>query len=147
MAFCAVFRYDCRLTAYKNEEARGATRTCTFNSRRMPFPYPLDCGATKGFIHGITKCASSSARKVFKVMLDAGFTCPNRDGSIATGGCTFCSARGSGDFAGSRRDDLVTQFNKIRDLSASEMAGSPLYRLFSGIYEHVCAGRGAAGIL
>jgi radical SAM protein (TIGR01212 family) len=54
--------------------------------------------------------------KVFKVMLDAGFTCPNRDGAIATGGCTFCSARGSGDFAGSRRDDLVTQFNKIRDL-------------------------------
>ena len=28
--------------------------------------------------------------KVMKVMLDAGFTCPNRDGSIATGGCTFC---------------------------------------------------------
>lgn len=54
--------------------------------------------------------------KVFKVMLDAGFTCPNRDGSIAAGGCTFCSARGSGDFAGSRRDDLVTQFNSIRDL-------------------------------
>ena len=54
--------------------------------------------------------------KVFKVMLDAGFTCPNRDGSIATGGCTFCSASGSGDFAGSRRDDLVTQFNNIRDL-------------------------------
>ncbi|MGI2294747.1 TIGR01212 family radical SAM protein [Paenibacillus sp. GXUN7292] len=54
-------------------------------------------------------------QKIFKVMLDAGFTCPNRDGSIAKGGCTFCSARGSGDFAGSRRDDLVTQFNTIRD--------------------------------
>ncbi|KJB88804.1 hypothetical protein AZ66_05315 [Paenibacillus sp. E194] len=53
--------------------------------------------------------------KVFKVMLDAGFTCPNRDGSIAIGGCTFCSSRGSGDFAGRRRDDLVTQFNTIRD--------------------------------
>lgn len=53
--------------------------------------------------------------KVFKVMLDAGFTCPNRDGTIAKGGCTFCSARGSGDFAGSRRDDLVTRFNTIRD--------------------------------
>ncbi|WP_199615465.1 TIGR01212 family radical SAM protein [Paenibacillus alkalitolerans] len=53
--------------------------------------------------------------KVFKVMLDAGFTCPNRDAAIATGGCTFCSARGSGDFAGSRRDDLVTQFNSVRD--------------------------------
>ncbi|OBY81152.1 TIGR01212 family radical SAM protein [Paenibacillus sp. KS1] len=53
--------------------------------------------------------------KVFKVMLDTGFTCPNRDGSIAIGGCTFCSSRGSGDFAGRRRDDLVTQFNTIRD--------------------------------
>jgi radical SAM protein, TIGR01212 family len=52
--------------------------------------------------------------KVFKVMLDAGFTCPNRDGTIAIGGCTFCSARGSGDFAGRRRDDLVTQFNEVR---------------------------------
>jgi radical SAM protein (TIGR01212 family) len=52
--------------------------------------------------------------KVFKVMLDAGFTCPNRDGSIAIGGCTFCSARGSGDFAGWRRDDLVTQFNEVK---------------------------------
>jgi len=55
------------------------------------------------------------SNKVFKVMLDAGFTCPNRDGSVAKGGCTFCSARGSGDFAGSRRDDLVTQFNNVRD--------------------------------
>lgn len=54
--------------------------------------------------------------KVFKVMLDAGFSCPNRDGKLAIGGCTFCSARGSGDFAGSRRDDLVTQFHSVREL-------------------------------
>jgi len=58
----------------------------------------------------------SFGTKVFKVMLDAGFTCPNRDGRISIGGCTFCSARGSGDFAGRRRDDLVTQFNSVRDL-------------------------------
>lgn len=62
-----------------------------------------------------TEMRQQFGEKVFKVMLDAGFTCPNRDGSIAKGGCTFCSARGSGDFAGSRRDDLVTQFNTIRD--------------------------------
>src|SRR3569833_756092 len=54
-------------------------------------------------------------QKIFKVPLDAGFTCPNRDGVVATGGCTFCSARGSGDFAGNRKDDLVTQFNDIRE--------------------------------
>ena len=62
------------------------------------------------------------AGKVFKVMLDAGFTCPNRDGSITTGGCTFCSVRGSGDFAGSRRDDLVTQFNTVRNLQHQKWA-------------------------
>jgi len=53
--------------------------------------------------------------KIFKVSLDARFTCPNLDGTLATGGCTFCSAKGSGDFAGHRKDDLITQFNTIRD--------------------------------
>lgn len=37
--------------------------------------------------------------KVIKLSLDAGFTCPNRDGSKGAGGCIFCSADGSGDFA------------------------------------------------
>ena len=36
--------------------------------------------------------------KVYKVALDGGFTCPNRDGTIGYGGCIFCSGRGSGDF-------------------------------------------------
>ncbi|WP_044642065.1 TIGR01212 family radical SAM protein [Risungbinella massiliensis] len=54
------------------------------------------------------------SQKVFKVALDGGFSCPNRDGNITTGGCTFCSPRGSGDFAGRRRDDLVKQFHDIK---------------------------------
>lgn len=37
--------------------------------------------------------------KVYKLSLDGGFTCPNRDGSISTGGCIFCSALGGGEFA------------------------------------------------
>jgi uncharacterized protein len=52
--------------------------------------------------------------KVFKVALDGGFDCPNRDGTRAFGGCTFCSAAGSGDFAGNRTDDLETQFNEVK---------------------------------
>lgn len=36
--------------------------------------------------------------KVYKVSLNAGFTCPNRDGTLGTGGCIFCSSEGSGDF-------------------------------------------------
>ncbi|MFC0274944.1 TIGR01212 family radical SAM protein [Metabacillus herbersteinensis] len=53
--------------------------------------------------------------KVFKVALDAGFDCPNRDGTVAHGGCTFCSAAGSGDFAGNRVEDLVIQFTDIKN--------------------------------
>lgn len=48
--------------------------------------------------------------KVFKVPLDGGFTCPNRDGLVSKGGCTFCSDDGSGDFAGNACDPIPVQF-------------------------------------
>ena len=38
-------------------------------------------------------------RKIYKVSINAGFTCPNRDGTLGNRGCIFCSAGGSGDFA------------------------------------------------
>lgn len=47
--------------------------------------------------------------KVYKIALDGGFTCPNRDGTIGTRGCIFCSKGGSGDFAESRALDIKTQ--------------------------------------
>lgn len=53
--------------------------------------------------------------KVFKVSLDAGFSCPNRDGTIGTGGCIYCSSRGSGDYAGDNKKNLKEQFREIRD--------------------------------
>ncbi|HYF84320.1 MAG TPA: TIGR01212 family radical SAM protein [Clostridia bacterium] len=53
--------------------------------------------------------------KVFKISLDAGFTCPNRDGSVSTGGCVFCSPRGSGDFAGTA-GNLVEQFHEVKSM-------------------------------
>lgn len=49
--------------------------------------------------------------KVFKISLDGGFTCPNRDGRLSTVGCIFCSERGSGDFA-EGGEDLQQQFEK-----------------------------------
>lgn len=51
--------------------------------------------------------------KVFKISLDAGFTCPNRDGTLSTGGCLFCSAAGAGDFAGNRGDSISQQFAEV----------------------------------
>lgn len=54
--------------------------------------------------------------KVFKVSLNGGFTCPNRDGKVGTRGCIFCSNSGSGDFAGKKELDLVTQFNQVKNV-------------------------------
>ena len=53
--------------------------------------------------------------KVMKISLDGGFSCPNRDGSISREGCIFCSERGSGDFAGSRRLTITDQFDQVRE--------------------------------
>lgn len=60
--------------------------------------------------------------KIFKVSLNAGFTCPNIDGTVGTGGCIYCSSHGSGDFAGDVNDDLVTQFNSIRAMMHKKWA-------------------------
>lgn len=48
-------------------------------------------------------------QKVYKISLDGGFTCPNRDGKIDTRGCIFCSKGGSGDFAESREMSITSQ--------------------------------------
>lgn len=61
--------------------------------------------------------------KIYKIALDGGFTCPNRDGTLGTRGCIFCSKGGSGDFAESRKLSIYDQIeqgkrkvaNKIKD--------------------------------
>ena len=52
--------------------------------------------------------------KVFKVALNAGFTCPNIDGTKGVGGCTYCSSLGSGDFAGDAQQTILEQFNTVK---------------------------------
>ncbi len=77
-----------------------------------PFPYASD---NKRY-HTWNYCLREQfGEKTFKIALDGGFDCPNRDGTVAHGGCTFCSAAGSGDFAGNRADDLTKQFTEIKD--------------------------------
>lgn len=53
-------------------------------------------------------------QKVMKISINAGFTCPNIDGKISRGGCSYCSKEGSGDFAGNPKDDLLKQFEEVR---------------------------------
>ena len=59
--------------------------------------------------------------KVYKLALDGGMTCPNRDGTIGTGGCIFCSEGGSGDFAAKRDVSIYAQ------VDAAKLRVSPKY--------------------
>ena len=61
--------------------------------------------------------------KVAKVSLNAGFTCPNRDGSKGIGGCIFCSNSGSGDFAGNVEKSLEQQFCDISKILQNKWPG------------------------
>jgi len=54
-------------------------------------------------------------QKVFKVSLNANFSCPNIDGTVGYGGCIYCSKSGSGEFAGEKEKDVETQFIEIKN--------------------------------
>ena len=62
--------------------------------------------------------------KIYKIALDGGFTCPNRDGLIDTRGCIFCSAGGSGDFAASRQLSITEQIEEGKQLLAGKQLSS-----------------------
>lgn len=62
--------------------------------------------------------------KISKISLNANFTCPNIDGTKGYGGCTYCSKLNSGDFAGNKNDDLITQFNSIKNIMENKWKDS-----------------------
>ena len=62
-------------------------------------------------------------KKVYKIALDGGMTCPNRDGSLGTGGCIFCSAGGSGDFAEKRTGSLKKQADLAKARVSRKISG------------------------
>lgn len=86
-----------------------------------PFPY----SDTNKRYHTLTYYHKKRFQgKVFKVSLNAGFTCPNIDGTVGFGGCIYCSNLGSGDFAGNVEHDLVTQFNEVKDTISKKWPNS-----------------------
>lgn len=62
--------------------------------------------------------------KLYKLSLDGGMTCPNRDGTISTGGCIFCSGGGSGDFAADRMLPIEQQLEQAKKLVRNKFDGS-----------------------
>lgn len=68
--------------------------------------------------------------KLYKISLDGGMTCPNRDGTLDTRGCIFCSAGGSGDFASDRRLSIKEQIAQGKQLVSKKYAGSSYIAYF-----------------
>ena len=81
--------------------------------------------------------------KIYKIALDGGFTCPNRDGLIDTRGCIFCSAGGSGDFAASRQLSISDQIEESKQLLSGkqQVFDVPCYiayfQAFTGTYDTI----------
>ena len=59
--------------------------------------------------------------KVYKLALDGGFTCPNRDGTLDTRGCIFCSGKGSGDFSQPFSGDMFGQIQAAKALISGKI--------------------------
>jgi len=68
--------------------------------------------------------------KVCKISLNAGFSCPNIDGTVGTGGCIYCSSSGSGEYAGDISDDLEIQFQKIKKIMINKWPNSKFIGYF-----------------
>lgn len=70
--------------------------------------------------------------KAYKIAIDAGCTCPTRDGTKGVGGCTFCSASGSGDFASSRNLSISAQIEQAKRLVGKKCPGVAVQKGVAG---------------
>lgn len=76
--------------------------------------------------------------KVYKLALDGGMTCPNRDGTLGRKGCIFCSDVGSGDFAAPRCGDISAQLAAAKAKVAQKNPNGK-YIAYSKFHEHLCS--------
>ena len=78
--------------------------------------------------------------KIYKLSLDGGMTCPNRDGTLGTRGCIFCSARGGGEFAEGGREPVAVQLERAKArVSAKNKSGKYIayFQAFTNTYAPV----------
>ena len=68
--------------------------------------------------------------KVYKLSIDGGFTCPNRDGTLGIGGCIFCSAAGSGEFAEGPATSIPDQLEKAKTRVSAKNKGGKYIAYF-----------------
>lgn len=77
-----------------------------------------------------TYLKNTYGEKLYKLSLNAGMTCPNRDGTLDTRGCIFCSAGGSGDFAENPKNSITEQIEAAKMRVRSKMKGNSYIAYF-----------------
>lgn len=85
--------------------------------------YSLDC-----------YCKETFGEKIYKIALDGGFTCPNRDGTISYGGCIFCSRGGSGEFAADIHEDIQKGLSLFGDKKTGDKFIA-YFQAYTGTYD------------
>lgn len=75
-------------------------------------------------------CRQQFGQKLYKLSLDGGMTCPNRDGMLDTRGCIFCSAGGSGDFTPNRNKPIEEQINEAKEKVSAKYKGDKYIAYF-----------------
>lgn len=85
--------------------------------------YSLDC-----------YCKETFGEKIYKIALDGGFTCPNRDGTIGYGGCIFCSRGGSGEFAADIHEDIQKGLSLFGDKKTGDKFIA-YFQAYTGTYD------------
>ncbi|MGN0165682.1 MAG: TIGR01212 family radical SAM protein [Lachnospiraceae bacterium] len=71
--------------------------------------------------------------KIYRLAIDGGMTCPNRDGRKGYGGCTFCSEKGSGDFTPNKENDTLSIKNQLAQ--AKKLVSSKSGKLFIAYFQ------------
>ena len=71
--------------------------------------------------------------KIIKISLNAGFSCPH----LKSGGCIYCSDSGSGEYAGNVNDNLITQFNKGKELISEMMKLNPKLNVITSVKKYI----------
>ena len=85
-------------------------------------------------------CREQFGEKLYKLSLDGGFSCPNRDGTLGTEGCIFCSAGGSGDFAADRSLPVEEQIEEAKKRISAKYKGNryiAYFQAFTNTYAPV----------
>ena len=102
---------------------------------KNPNPYAIDNLRYHNFDYYLK---TTYQNKVMKIPLDAGFTCPNRDGTVAYGGCSFCSSEGSGELITNKSLSLLDQYYKVKSIMSEKWPQAktiPYFQAYSNTYD------------